>query len=101
EVTKAVRSSRVNGLRISKGDAIGLLDGQLLASCRGPAEVVRSLAERCGSRDYSLATVYYGAAATEADRQGVVGSLKGCFAGVEVEEVDGGQPDYDFIISLE
>ena len=101
ELTRAVRPAKVNGVKIEEGEAIGLLDGQLLASGPGPAEVVHSLAPKIKSGEYSLATVYCGAEAASSDRDGVVDSLKSCLPGVEVEVMEGGQPHYHFIISLE
>ena len=61
EITNAVRPSRVNGLDIGLGDAIGLLDGKLLASGRSAVDVIASLAKRCEPETCQLATVYYGA----------------------------------------
>ena len=101
ELTRAVRPARINGIKVEEGDAIGLWDGQLLASAPGLEEVVQSLTDRLQSGGYSLATVYYGAAAGSADKQRVLKSLRRCLPGAEVAVVDGGQPDYDFIISLE
>ena len=101
ELTRAVRPVKVDGLSVKKGEAMGILDGQLLTSASGPAEVVRSLAARLGLVEYSLVTVYLGAEAASAEREELVESLKHYLSGVEVEVVEGGQQDYDFIISLE
>ncbi|MEE9199410.1 MAG: DAK2 domain-containing protein [Dehalococcoidia bacterium] len=101
ELTRAVRPAKVNGLKIRKGEAIGLLDGELLVSASGPAEVVQSLAPRFQPGGYNLATVYCGAKAPSEEREEVVQSLRNCLPGVEVEVVEGGQRDYEFIISLE
>ena len=101
EITKAVRSSRVNGVDIQLGDAIGLLDGKLLASGQGPVDVIASLAKRCEPESCQLATVYYGAQVDSDNINAVVESLESSLPGVEVETVAGGQPDYEFIISLE
>jgi dihydroxyacetone kinase-like predicted kinase len=49
----------------------------------------------------SLATVYWGADADADERSSLAESLKDCLPNVEVEMLDGGQPHYDFIISLE
>ena len=101
ELTRAVRRATVNGLRIRKGEAIGLLDGELLASASGPCEVIQALASRMASGGISLATVYWGADTDADERNRLAESLKDHLPDVEVEMLDGGQPHYDFIISLE
>ena len=101
ELTRAVRRATVNGLRIREGESIGLLDGELLASASGPCEVIQALAHRMAYGDISLVTVYWGADADADERNRLAESLKDCIPDVEVEMLDGGQPHYDFIISLE
>ncbi len=101
EITNAVRPSRLNGLNIEQGDAIGLLDGKLLASGRSAVEVVASLAKLCDPETSLLATVYYGAQTGSDNVDTIVESLERSLPGIEVETVAGGQPDYEFVISLE
>ena len=101
EITRAVRATTVEGLQVKEGDSIGILDGQLTAACSGPEEVVRELGGRLEGLDISLATVYCGEGVGEEERSRFVAELEKAIPALEVEALDGGQPHYEFIISLE
>ena len=101
EITRAVRETTVEGLQVREGDSIGILDGELAAACPGPEEVVRELGGRLKELDVSLATVYSGEGVGEDERNRVVAELGKAVPSLEVETLDGGQPHYDFIVSLE
>ena len=101
EITRAVRATTVEGLQVKEGDSIGILDGQLRAACSGPEEVVRELGGRLEGLDISLATVYCGEGVGEEEKSRFVAELEKAVPELEVEALDGGQPHYEFIISLE
>ena len=101
EITRAVRATSVEGLEVKEGDSIGILDGQLTAACSGPEEVVRELGGRLEGLDISLATVYCGEGVGEGEKSRFVAELEKAVPELEVETLDGGQPHYEFIISLE
>ena len=101
EITKAVRDSQVGGLDVREGDVIGLLDGKLRASGETVDTVLGALFEEVGDFDVELATIYLGAGLEGTDASVVMETLEAAFADVEFEIADGGQPHYDYIISLE
>ena len=101
EITRAVRETSVEGLKVKEGDSIGILDGELAAACSEPEEVVRELARRLDGLGVSLATVYYGEGVGEEERGRLVGALEKAVPSLEVEVLEGGQPHYEFIVSLE
>ena len=101
EITRAVRETSVEGLKVNEGDSIGILDGELAAACSEPEEVVRELAGRLEGLGVSLATVYCGEGVGEEERGRLVGALEEAVPSLEVEVLEGGQPHYEFIVSLE
>ena len=101
EITKAVRDSQVGGLDVREGDVIGLLDGKLRASGETVETVLDALFEEVGDFDVELATIYLGAGLEGTDAGVVTETLEAAFPDVEFEIADGGQPHYDYIISLE
>ena len=101
EISSAVRSTSVDGIPVQKGDAIGILDGELAVACPEPEDVVRKLAPRLESRELSLATVYYGEGVTEDQQTRLVKAFEEAASFLEVEMIHGGQPHYHFIVSLE
>ena len=101
EISRAVRSTSVDGIPVRKGDAIGILDGELTAACPEPEDVVRKLAPRLELMDLSLATVYSGEGVTESQRARLIKTFEEAASFLEVEMIHGGQPHYQFIVSLE
>lgn len=101
EITRAVRATSVDGLQVLEGNSIGILDGELTAACSEPEEVVCELAARLEELDVSLATVFCGDGVGEEERSRFVAELQNAVPALEVELVDGGQPHYEFIVSLE
>ena len=101
EVTAAVRPARTKGVPVKAGQLIGLLERELVASGDDLADVVLSLLGEAEVSNGDLVTLYWGGPVTTDEADLVVQKLNGAFDGVEVELVEGGQPHYHFIISVE
>jgi DAK2 domain fusion protein YloV len=103
EVTRAVRSTVVDGRQVETGQAIGLVEGNLEVVEEGVDDAVRGCVDRLMSAAEapSLLTVYYGEEVREADAELLAQELRAEFAGIEIELVPGGQPHYPYILSLE
>ena len=101
EISRAVRSTSVDGIPVRKGDAIGILDGKLTTACPEPEDVVRKLAPRLESMDLSLATVYCGEGVTKDQQARLIKAFEEAASFLEVDMIYGGQPHYQFIVSLE
>ena len=101
EVTVAVRSAQVNGLRVEEGQVIGLLNGELKAANATIEGVVERLLQQMRAKEYDIITVYYGEATTSAESQHLAAWIREHYPDQEVEVVDGGQPHYQYIISAE
>jgi fatty acid kinase len=101
EVTHAVRDTRSNGLRVKKGDVIGLINEKLEFAGRDYAEVVNKALGKLGPDSYELVTVYRGAGASEDELDSLQSAIRSNFPGLEVEVQQGGQQHYPFILSVE
>jgi DAK2 domain fusion protein YloV len=101
EITRANRSTHINGLSINKHQAIGLLDGKLIAVNDLPSAVLDELLSGIDLSSYEVATIYYGADTNAQDAEKVGSDVRQKFSGLQVEVVHGGQPYYNFIVSLE
>jgi DAK2 domain fusion protein YloV len=101
EVTRAVRKTSLNGLEIRKGQFIALLnDEDLIASADKRGDVILEALGKAGVEKTGIVTVYYGAEIEAAEAQGIAREIGDRYH-TEVEVIYGGQPHYDYIISLE
>jgi DAK2 domain fusion protein YloV len=101
EITRAVRASQANGMKVAQGDVIGLLDETLVASGKDVTAVTLQALERAMTVERSIVTIYFGqdvelAAATELAK-----AIQARYPHLSVETHNGGQPHYYYIISLE
>ncbi len=101
EITKAIRSTKIGDLRIRKGQAIGLLDTDLVAVGNSVLEVLDQVLEEIELDDAEVVTVYYGDDVKEEAAQEMSSAIKEKYANLQIEVVRGGQPHYQYIISIE
>ncbi len=101
EIARAVRKSEMNGTKIRKGQFIAIQnDKELIGAGDELAGVVLEALDRVGSAEAELVTLYWGAEVDTLTAQSVRDQVHERY-GIEVELVNGGQPHYDFIISVE
>ena len=101
EVTRAVRATRLGGLDIKKRQAIGFLDGDLVAVADKLDEVLNQALERVNPDEAEVVTIYYGADTKPAEAEQVVAAIRERYPQLQVEVVQGGQPHYNYIASVE
>jgi DAK2 domain fusion protein YloV len=101
EITHAVRDTKINGLVIKKNQAIGLLDGRLAAVDETSDKVLADLLSKTDLSQVEVVTLYYGGDADEETANRLAAELTGKYPSIQVEVVSGGQPHYDYIVSLE
>ena len=101
EITRAVRSTRLGGLSIKKKQAIGLLDGDLLAAGDDTTEVLNKMLAELNLNEAEVITIYYGADTELAEAEQVSVTIREQHPQLQVEVVRGGQPHYNYIVSIE
>jgi DAK2 domain fusion protein YloV len=101
EITSAVRSVEINGLKIREGQFIGLLNGELLEAGNSLQQVAQAMLQRIDVGRYEVITMYWGDAVTQAQAEDLVSWIAGHYPDKEVELVEGKQPHYHYIISAE
>jgi DAK2 domain fusion protein YloV len=101
EITRAVRSTKLNGFAIKKKQAIGFVDGTLVAAGDKIAEVVNDTLAKSGLAKAEVVTIYYGSDTKEAEAKALNDSISAQWPDLQVEVVEGGQPHYEYIISIE
>jgi dihydroxyacetone kinase-like predicted kinase len=101
EITKSVRSTKVNGLKIRRKQPIGLLDGDLVAVGDSDLEVINKLLTRLNLEEAEVVTIYYGEDVEETEPEQIGNSIREQYPQLQVEVIRGGQPHYSYIISVE
>jgi DAK2 domain fusion protein YloV len=101
EITRAVRRTQMQGMKVRKGQFIAIRnDKELIAAGDVLDEVVLKALEKSGVSDAELVTLYSGVEVDSAAAEDIASRIRARYH-IEVEMFNGGQPHYDFIISLE
>ena len=101
EVTYAVRDVVIEGQSIKQGDYMGIGDSGILCVGNNRVDVTVGMLEKLMKSDSELISVYYGEDVDENEAAGLLDRINSKFSGAEVELQYGGQPIYDFIVSVE
>jgi len=101
EVTKAVRTTHMNGQKIKKGQFIAILnDENLIANGDNILDVIFEALMKANAEKAEMVTIYYGAETQAAEAEDIAQKIRKGYH-LEVEVVRGEQPHYNYIISLE
>ncbi len=101
EVTRSVRATKINGLKIKRKQPIGLLDGELIAVGDTNPEVIDHLLSRLELEKAEVITIYYGEDTDPAEAEQIGADITGRYPQLQLEVIRGGQPHYSYIISVE
>ncbi len=101
EITRAVRATKLGGFDIKKKQAIGLLDGDLVAVGDDAADVLNEVLARLDLDQAEVITIYHGADTKAAEAKQISAGIKKKYPQLQVDVVHGGQPHYNYIVSVE
>ena len=100
-VTYAARDSDFDGHSIHAGEYLALLDGALLGSYSNIKTLFKELSWAFDEFSPEYITVYYGEEVAQEAADNAAETIVGCFPDAEVSVVNGGQPVYYYMISVE
>lgn len=101
EITVATRSVELDGVNAEEGQVIGLLDGELVVCGDELAAMLLALLDAADVQQAELVTLYYGKDLSAQEANALADTVRNRWSDLDVELVDGGQPHYWFILSLE
>jgi DAK2 domain fusion protein YloV len=101
EVTTAVRSVDMDGVRAKAGQVIGLLEGKLTIAGTDIAQVLHDLMGKLDKNMYELVTLYYGEDVKARDAEALAEVLQSSYEHFSFEVIYGGQPHYYYLLSVE
>ena len=102
-VTTSVRDTTINGLSIQAGDAIGLLDGEIVVAVpdANVDQAASELLAKMVDEDSEVVTIYYGQDSTTNAAEALQTAGEALDDELEFEIHDGGQPLYPILLSVE
>ena len=101
EVTQAVRDTSVDGVAVSLGDYIALLDDKLVVTATSPEEALEQAVGMAGAEADSILTIYNGSDADPDAAEACADALESRIPGIQVDRIYGGQPHYHYLASVE
>ncbi len=100
-VTYAARDSDFDGHAIKAGEHLALLDGALLGSYPDVDTLMADMVKSFDKLEPEFITVYYGADVVEEDASRAAELITRRFPDTDISIVNGGQPVYYYMISVE
>jgi DAK2 domain fusion protein YloV len=101
EITTATRTTKYDGIEVTEGQIIGLIDDVLAAAGEDRIALAIKVLKKMNTDDAEIVTVYYGDSVSARDAEMLGEQIRQNFPNQEVEIVSGGQPHYHYIISVE
>ena len=101
EITYAARDSEFDGTAIHAGDYLLLVDNQLFGTEKELSAALEKLAQESQKRGGEFISIFYGEGVREADAQQALGLFQTACPEAEITLLDGGQPVYHYLISVE
>lgn len=100
-ITYAVRDTTINGKEIHKDDIIGIAAKDIISSGKTVYDVVTDTVDKLMDEDISLVTLFYGEDVNEEDAEVVREAIEEKYPDIDIDVIEGDQPIYYYIISLE
>ena len=97
--TYAVRDTEIGDTAIKAGETLGLYNGKIVCTSDDRIACIEGLLTKV--EDASLVTILYGEGANEDEANHIAEILQEKYPGVELMVLNGGQPVYSYIISVE
>jgi DAK2 domain fusion protein YloV len=101
EVTTATRTVDIDGVSVEKGQVIALINGNLSISAATLEEACLKALANAHANDHELITLFHGEGLPISETNRIVDVIRAAYPAQEIELQDGGQPHYQFIISIE
>jgi DAK2 domain fusion protein YloV len=101
EITTATRSVEIDGVEVTEGQIIGLLNGKLVLAEASLESACLGLLDIASAGDHELITLFFGQNITRREADAIADLIRTTYPNLELEVQEGGQPHYHFILSIE
>jgi DAK2 domain fusion protein YloV len=102
-ITYSVRDAQINGLKIKKGDIIGMLDENIISKGNTSVEAMKKIIQKRKDLfgEAEFLGIYFGKDTNESETKEISQIFHDNFPEIEIDITDGGQPYYYYLISIE
>ena len=101
EVTYAARDSEFDGTAIHAGDYLLLVDNQLFGTEKNLDAALDQLAQESAQRGGEFISIFYGEGVQAGEAEGAQAKFEAACPEAEITTLEGGQPVYHYLISVE
>jgi len=101
EIVRASRAAKFGGCTIKKKQPMALLDGELITVADTLDGVLLKALSKIDAAHLSVFTIYYGEGVELAEAEKTSAAVRERYPHLEVEVVKGGQPHYNYLVSVE
>lgn len=101
QVTYSVRDTQMGGRDIRKDDALGILNGEIVASGESRDAVILEALDAAVTEKSEILTIYFGEGVSEQEAESLADVLSSRYDQLEIEVYPGGQPVYSHLFSVE
>lgn len=100
EIAEATRDADIDGVTITAGQLVAMLDDRPAGASASRSAALEQALDQLGERSPNAAAVYVGLEGTEAGAHELAAVLRARF-GLDPDVIQGGQPHYHYIVSVE
>ncbi len=101
QVTFAARDTNLDGMEIKLGDCLAVSGKDIAGVTATPEEAVLTLCEQMVDDESGVITIYYGEDIDEETAQSLGAKLEEKYSDLDISVIEGGQPVYFYILSVE
>lgn len=101
QVARATRRARLDGLVVEEGQFLGLLDGQPVSVGGESSEVALAVLASANASEAEVITIYRGKGSDSEKAEALAQAVRDAYPDKQVELIFGGQPLYDYTLSVE
>ena len=101
QITNAVRDTEINGVKITKDDFMGIIDGDIVLSKGDRKEATVETLKQMLNDDSEIVTIILGDGVPKEEAEEIASEIEADYSDIEVEIHEGKQPVYPYFLSVE
>ncbi|MCU0104498.1 DAK2 domain-containing protein [Acholeplasma vituli] len=101
ELTYSVRDTEMNGVKIAKGDFIGITKGKIVVSLPDRVSALQGLLDQIIKETSEIVTLFYGKDVNEDEVKEIKKYIQSLNEDLEIEVINGKQDIYAYIVAVE